>query len=583
MARFEVTAPDGKRYEVTVADSMSEADVMKYLEQQFKPQGKTAEQQMAEDRETYNPTKGMSTFDKAAAGFGKAIYDTGRGLGQMVGLVDREDVAESRARDQPLMNTGAGIAGNVLGNVAIAAPTALIPGAQSIAGAGLVGAGLGLAQPSTSTAETLKNVGIGGVVGAAVPALVRGAQVGRSFVDPLYQGGRERIIGRTLRNAAGNQADDAMRNMRAAQPLVPGSAPTAAEAAQNPGIAALQRTATASDPVAMNELAMRQAAQNNARLNAIQNVVPDRAAAVAARDQAATGLYNAANPRPVRVTPGLAALMERPAMQTAMQRAQALAQNNGEVFDPNNLTGQGAHYIKMALDDLTNAGPAAGIGGNEIRALQGIRTTFLRELESQIPEYGQARQAYAQMSRPVTQADVLGQVAERATNFRGNLTPAAFDRAAGDQTARAVTGQARATMADVLEPQQADTINNVMADLLRSDFAQTAGRGVGSDTVQKMAFNNMMDSSGLPSALRGFAPMGVAGNLAQRAGNVVYADANQRMAQQLANALLDPQQAAGLMKAGMVTPQMQQLVNAIRRTGAPIGGAAAGSVQALQE
>lgn len=583
MARFEITGPDGSKYEITAPDSMSEADVMKYAEQQFNPKGKTAEQQMAEDRKLYDPTSGMTTFEKAAAGFGKAIYDTGRGLGQMVRLVNRDDVAESRNRDQALMNTGAGIAGNVLGNVAIAAPTALIPGAQTIAGAGLVGAGLGLAQPSTSTIETLQNVGIGGVGGAAVPALVRGAQVGRSFVDPLYQGGRERIIGRTLRNAAGNQADDAMRNMRAAQPLVPGSVPTAAEAAQNPGIAALQRTATASDPVAMNELAIRQAAQNNARLNTIQSIVPDRAAAVTARDQTANALYRAADPMPVQVTPALANLMQRPAMQTAMQRAQTLAQNNGEVFDPNNLTGQGAHYIKMALDDLTNAGPAAGIGGNEIRAMQGIRTTFLRELESQIPEYGQARQAYAQLSRPVNQADVLGEMAERATNFRGNLTPNAFDTSMADRTAQRVTGQARATMADVLEPQQMQTVNNVMADLLRSDFAQNAGRGIGSDTVQKMAFNNMMDASGLPSALRGFAPLGVAGNLAQRAGNVFYADANKRMAQQLANALLDPQQAAGLMEAGMVTPQMQQLVNAIRRTGAPIGGAAAGSVQALQE
>lgn len=583
MTVYKVQAPDGSILKIEGPEGASQEQIIQAAQAAFSQKQAKA----PAPQETYDPTEGMSGTDKFLAGAGKAFADVGRGvrqyLPQAIGGLSGEDIAEARRLDQPLMATGAGMAGNVAGNVAAALPVALVPGANTVAGSGLAGAAYGALQPGVDAAERFKNIAIGGAAGAAVPAAIRAAQIGRSFVDPLYQGGRERIIGNTLRNAAGNQADDAMRNMRAAQPLVPGSMPTAAEAAQNPGIAALQRTATASDPVAMNELAARQMAQNNARLNAIQDVVPDRAAAVVARDQAATGLYNAANPQPVQVTPALANLMQRPAMQTAMQRAQALAQNNGEVFDPNNLTGQGAHYIKMALDDLTNAGPAAGIGGNEIRALQGIRTSFLRELESQIPEYGQARQAYAQMSRPVTQADVLGQVAERATNFRGNLTPAAFDRAAGDQTARAVTGQARATMADILEPQQADTINNIMADLLRSDFAQTAGRGVGSDTVQKMAFNNMMNSSGLPSALRGFAPLGVVGNLAQRAGNVVYADANQRMSQQLANAMLDPQQAANLMESGMVTPQMQALVQGLRRGGAALGSSVPGLVQANQK
>jgi hypothetical protein len=186
------------------------------------------------------------------------------------------------------------------------------------------------------------------------------------------------------------------------------------------------------------------------------------------------------------------------------------------------------------------------------------------------------------MSPPITQGQVLGEVGQRATNFRGDITPAAFARASGDQTARNVTGR-NVGMADVLSPDQMQTLNNIRADLLRSDFANTAGRGVGSDTVQKMAFSNMMQQSGLPSMVTSFAPLGVVGNLAQKAGQVVYRDANERMAAQLAQSLLDPQQAAQLMQAGMVTPQMQQLVKGLRRGGAAIGASAPGLIQANQQ
>jgi hypothetical protein len=128
-----------------------------------------------------DPTEGMSGVDKFRAGMGKAFYDVARGAGQMVGLVDRADVAESRKLDAPLMQSGAATSGNIAGNVALLAPTAAIPGANTVAGAGLIGAGAGLLQPSTSTKETLTNVALGGAGGAAgqavankVPALLQG-------------------------------------------------------------------------------------------------------------------------------------------------------------------------------------------------------------------------------------------------------------------------------------------------------------------------------------------------------------------------------------------------------------------------
>ena len=115
---------------------------------------------------TYDPTEGMSTFDKVAAGTGKAVVDTLRGAGQWLGLADRADVAEARARDAALMKTTAGKVGNFAGNIAMLAPASMIPGAATVPGAAIVGATMGAMQPSVSTGETLSNIALGGAGGA---------------------------------------------------------------------------------------------------------------------------------------------------------------------------------------------------------------------------------------------------------------------------------------------------------------------------------------------------------------------------------------------------------------------------------
>lgn len=105
-------------------------------------------------------------LDRGLAGAGKAFSDMGQGIGQMTGQVSRADVAERRRLDAPLTDTTAGKVGNLVGNVAMLAPTAMIPGSNTVTGAGTVGAISGLLQPSTSTQETLTNVGLGGAGGA---------------------------------------------------------------------------------------------------------------------------------------------------------------------------------------------------------------------------------------------------------------------------------------------------------------------------------------------------------------------------------------------------------------------------------
>lgn len=137
------------------------------------------EQAQKTKQPTYNPTEGMSGSQKFFAGVGKAMTDMGRGVGQTLGLVSRQDVEESRKLDQALMNTGAGTAGNIVGNIATLAPTAFIPGVNTVRGAATLGAITGALQPSVSTEETIANTGFGAAGGAAGQKLAQTA--GRFF------------------------------------------------------------------------------------------------------------------------------------------------------------------------------------------------------------------------------------------------------------------------------------------------------------------------------------------------------------------------------------------------------------------
>lgn len=142
-----------------------------------------------------------SMLSNAASGTGKAFVDLARGAGQYLGLVSRQDVQNSRERDAPLMATGSGKVGNIVGNVAAAAPALAIPGANTIVGAGLIGAGTGALQPSTSTGETVRNTLIGGALGSG------GQAIGNAVAS-----GAQKILASRTATAATQQSVNAERD-----------------------------------------------------------------------------------------------------------------------------------------------------------------------------------------------------------------------------------------------------------------------------------------------------------------------------------------------------------------------------------
>lgn len=101
------------------------------------------------------------------AGAGSAVVNAWEGLKGLAGASDPRQVAEQRiiSEEAPI--------GNIAGNVAMLAPTAFIPGANTVTGAATIGAVQGAALTPGGVSERAKAAALGGAGGAAGAGLSR--------------------------------------------------------------------------------------------------------------------------------------------------------------------------------------------------------------------------------------------------------------------------------------------------------------------------------------------------------------------------------------------------------------------------
>lgn len=433
--------------------------------------------------------------------------------------------------------------------------------------------------------------GAAGAAGAALPVLGTAFNTGKSLLEPLYAGGRDAIAGRMLNRVAGPDAPNAMARMLQATPIVPGSLPTAAQVAENGGIAALERSMSGSNPSAYTSRFMDQA---SARLGALRGVAGDdaaMAAAVSARDAAKQGLYSQADIGLAPIDAMFKGLQQRPQFNAAVARAEELAKDKGlqDIFfrdtkgQPIALIGEGAHFIKKALDEAGEYGSKSYMGKASAGTANNTNQLFQTWLDKSIPEYGMAKQAYASGSKPINQMEIgkalLDKVQPALADFGalGRETGATYGLAMrnADALAAKSTGFPGATMDSVLTPTQMAAVTNVAKDLARKANAQDLGRGVGSDTFQKLSMQNIAQQSGMPTLTAGLLSLpGVS-----RATNWLYRDSDAKLQAMMADVLLNPKNAATLMQGGkgpLSNPHLRQLLEqSAIRGGSLLGGAAA--------
>lgn len=257
-----------------------------------------------------SPTQGMSGGRRFFAGLGKAYSDTGRGLkqfgtevireaaGDRTGLTDgdnaitrwadrslaqqQREIDDAKRLDTPLVRTGAGLSGNIAGyGTQLIGPGVLARGTvagrallpTTLAGNTAQGVAMGAIQPVATGESRAVNAGVSGLLGGAaygLPAAVGAASRGVASLTPtVSRPMQERAAAELLERFATNPVA-----LRAAatnpEQILAGSMPTLAEASGDTGLAQLQRVLQNEYRGFGADLAERQAANNQARVGAIE-------------------------------------------------------------------------------------------------------------------------------------------------------------------------------------------------------------------------------------------------------------------------------------------------------------------------
>lgn len=453
-------------------------------------------------------------------------------------------------------------------------------GARVLQAGGIGGAeGAARAAGETTEGSRAANAGKGAAFGVPIGLVagggleaVRGAyNLGKNTLRSFTERGREHLLGERLNESVGDARRQAVANaLRNAGELVPGSAPTAAEAVSDipeaAAIAAMQRdVARKNTVIAPGEGSIagafkaREAAQEGARRAAMAGMAgtdDDMARALAARRAGWEQSFEPIKGDMVPLDDTARELLRRPSLQEALPKAQKIAAEMNRVLpdDANAFQVQDLQTIRRALKDVMEAPPETGLGSAQRAAVKDTYAALGRWLDENAPGLQAARRGYAEASQPINRMDVARELArrltdpasgaERATRFKGAVENA-------PQTIRRATGSERGeTFADV-DPGLDQVVRALMADMGRGARAKDLAQGV-------EAMRPGSDFPRLPNILE----PGVA--LANRILSMGGRSTQEAMDALAAQVALNPQRMGALMQQ-FPAPQRQAIVDAILR------------------
>ena len=402
----------------------------------------------------------------------------------------RRQLAEMQERGNKALGFGAaGTTADISGNVLSPAWMGLnkaMPVATSLGQRVAQGAELGaLSGVTTPGDDPLSQAAGGAVLGTAIPlALGAGGKVA-SIIQSISPQRRKEAF---YAAAAGDKADEIITLLRENKQIVPGSAPTAGQAAAPAGRAefsAIQSAAAKGLPSKYNVRTDDQSAAQLAKLREVGRDTTAIEAAEASRKAASDPLYTAARKAGdidvTSITDDINDMLRanvgnRELVSELMNLKKGLKTKTGL---------KDAEQVASVVDGLKTT-----MADEKNKFILGKLDAIKTRLEKAIPGYEKAQKVHAEKSIPINQMQTgqyLEGVATPTGYQRGAGTPlreqqfleairkstdvagdAAAQRAA-DMFAKRVTGNPRfRELTEVLDPKQMEAVSDVAADFLRN-------------------------------------------------------------------------------------------------------------------
>ena len=416
-----------------------------------------------------------------------------------------------------------------------------------------------LAKPARGAAKILRT---------APPAVQR-------FFDPK---------GAAYLEATEGRAGDIVQQLRyGPSEIVPGSKPTAAQAASPMGVTKFSALGASAAKALPTEYYARGVEQQAARANAMRGVgktPADITAAITAREAATTPLYKQAEARKFAADPTLLQIADDPYIKQALPDAARLSKSQGATFD-NNPTLY-IHNVKISLDKMLSRTGETALARGERAQVMAVKDRLVGWLEKNAPEYGQARKTFAAKSKPINQMQV-GQYLEGKLTAplgvgeqRAGVFATAVKDAAGT-IKRATTNEARfKALTDVLTPDQVRVVESIRDDLARAAETKIQAQK-GTPTAPKVdqLASAAQRTARLPNLMSRITS--VANDIMSR----VVGNIDSKLAIQLATEMLDPQAAAAAIEKAIAAERRGRMVGKVAEAPVRAAGKIARSPAAL--
>jgi hypothetical protein len=355
------------------------------------------------------------------------------------------------------------------------------------------GAG-GVAGASLVNPEEAVSGGVSGLLGTALlNPILKGGAAGFGKISDLVTGKLPEVkAGQIARDVAGESLDD-IRNLNK---LAPDDLTSAQAAVETPNFewSALGATAKKNAPTPYGLL---EDAQENARLQALDDITPDLEAAVKVREQATKPLYDEAlaSKATVRVPPVMKLvddiLAKNPKNDSITvpltQIKQDLLDEAGTGFNTNvgSLISL-SQNIKNKLNQTVDGKPAF-----DSKVLTQIKDKLEEQIARAEPKFAEARSKYKELSAPINQAQLLGAMRETLVNSKGGERVTPFLNALGSSEKslfrKADQSPRFGSVDEVLSPAQRKVKDRLVSELRRDAEVARQAKDAGNKTREIVA------------------------------------------------------------------------------------------------